>query len=399
MTLLIDALHSLPRAAGLTWPVAGRLLVRWLMVVLAVLGGAAQAQTYTKINTTYTWDSVGTDTGLYSDDMSSGLINMGFNFPIGGTSYSALYLNTNGLVNFTSATASYGNASPPTANAPYPALIVFWDDLHSGYGGSSITYGTLGTAPNRRFVISYNNISQYGNSGFRYTFQVALFESGNVEYRYQSMSCCVASASVGIQVSATDFTSHGDVNTMPGGTAILWAARENSSPGGLSGHVWWGRAGTIGLADNADVVTWSNAANFAKNLNGSVTRPKFRNNNAQNINFNPVVEFTSSTATAAAAQYFTATSMLGTSTWNQGHYVLVGYPSSSNQRTNFIWEAGVTPPSYSDGRFSMHFPWDGNVFWDAGNCCSTNRAAYAATRLVNSRASPAPPSKVSGKMA
>ena len=157
-----------------------------------------------------------------------------------------------------------------------------------------------------------------------------------------------------------------------------------AKPGGLSGAAWWSRAGSLSLSDNADIITWANDSNSSKNLSGSATRPKFRNNNAQNINFNPVVEFTSATATAVAAQYFTAPSMLGTSTWNQGHYVLLGYPSNSSARNNFIWETAVTPAGYSDGRFSIHFPWQGNLYWDAGNCCSTNRATYTATRLVNS---------------
>ncbi|MFD2452604.1 hypothetical protein [Ideonella paludis] len=323
------------------------------------------------------------NSGVVGDDVSSGLISMGFNFPIGGQTYSSLYFSSNGFVNFTTASGSLSNAVPPTSNAPYPALIVYWDDLHPGYGGSSITYDTLGTAPNRRFVISYNNVSQYGNSAYRYTFQVALFESGNVEYRYQSMACCVSTASVGIQVSATDYASYGDVNTMPGGTAILWAARENSSPGGLSGHVWWGRAGTIGLADNADVVTWSNAANYAKNLTGSTTRPKYRNNNAQNINFNPVVEFTSATASDAAAQFFSAPSFLGASTWNQAHYALVGYPSSQRQGDRVLYEDAASPVG-ADGRLSIHWAWlDDRVFWDAGASGNGNRTFYLDTDVAN----------------
>ncbi len=496
-------------------------------MLLALVCGTAGAQTYTKINTTYTWDSVGIDTGLYSDDTASGLINIGFNFPIGGTTYSGLYLNTNGLVTFTSGTSSLSNAVPPTANAPYPALMVFWDDLHSGYGGSSITYGTLGAAPNRRFVISYNNIAQYNNSGYRYTFQVALFESGNVEYRYQSMSCCVATASVGVQVSASDFTSHGDVSTMSSGTAIAFVGTGllgqyhnntslsslvltrvdqtvnfswgNGSPdatvpadnfsvrwsgsllvpttgmytfqtlsddgvrmsingqqvinnwtwhaptydtslavylvagtrypigmdmyegtggatavlnwrrpgdtafsvipagngteglypysasvvpdrGILNGLVWWSRAGSLANADASSVATWLNHVDSSRPLTGSTTAPQFRNNNALNINFNPVIQFTSTTDTVAGAQYFTAPSMLGLANHTQEHLLFVGYPTANNRTTTLFSELG------SGSSFYTHFSWsDGNIYFDPGAPTGSGslRSVYSPTRFVN----------------
>ncbi len=149
---------------------------------------------------------------------------------------------------------------------------------------------------------------------------------------------------------------------------------KSSCPGGLDGAVWWSRADALAQADNSDIVTWANDANAAKNLAGSATRPKFRNNNAQNINFNPVVEFTTN-------QFFTSSSMLGVQTWSQGHYVLVGYPTSNMTNVMVVSEFGV-PINGWDGRFGIHWPHDGDVIWDSADA-SVSRARYTDADLLN----------------
>ncbi|WP_396267047.1 hypothetical protein [Ideonella sp.] len=156
-----------------------------------------------------------------------------------------------------------------------------------------------------------------------------------------------------------------------------------SRPGGLSGAAWWSRAGSLSLGDNADIITWANDANSSKNLSGSATRPKFRNNNAQNINFNPVVEFTTDATTTAAAQFFSASSFLGTSTWNQAHYAMVGYVSTQTQYSWVFFEDALSPVG-ADGRLSFHMGWDGGgVYWDAGASGNGNRTIYTDPSLAN----------------
>ncbi|MDZ7811908.1 MAG: hypothetical protein U5L74_01815 [Ideonella sp.] len=141
-------------------------------------------------------------------------------------------------------------------------------------------------------------------------------------------------------------------------------------PGGLSGAAWWSRAGSLSLGDNADISVWANDADSSKNLSGSTTRPKFRNNNAQNINFNPVVEFTSTTASDASAQFFSASSMLGSLTWSRAHYVMVGYPAAQQNSNWVFFEDALTPAGSGDGRLSFHLGWHADmVHWDAGGCC------------------------------
>ncbi|MBQ0931512.1 hypothetical protein KAK07_10750 [Ideonella sp. 4Y16] len=360
-----------------------RLLLHGLLACLLLAGAKVSAATFTASSVTYSWDTVSTSAGVIGDDVSSGAISLPFSVTVGGVTVSTVYISSNGLVAFSGANTAYNNTALPTGTAPL--LLPYWDDLRTDVSGASVVYGTLGSAPNRRFVISWNSVALFSNTAVRLSFQAVLYEYGDVEFRYQSMGDTGSSATIGLQLSGSDYTQW-SLNTpakASSSTAIRFSAAEGTSPGGVSGHVWWGRAGSIGLADGAGISTWTNHASYSRNLTGSTTAPVFRNTNARNINFNPTVEFTSTTATAAGAQYFTGPSFLGTSTWTRAHYVAVGYPVSSTQNNWLFYEDTVTPSGYVDGRLSVHFPWNPHIYWDAGNCCTTNREFYTPPNLVN----------------
>ncbi|MDZ7811910.1 MAG: DUF6701 domain-containing protein [Ideonella sp.] len=143
--------------------------------------------------------------------------------------------------------------------------------------------------------------------------------------------------------------------------------------GAMSGAVWWGRAGSFSGADNTGMSAWANDADSSRNLTGSTTRPAYRNTNALNINFNPVVEFTSGTSGAATAQHFSAPSFLGGLSHAQTHLFFVGYPTQQ-VNTYFFWEGA---PSM---RVSAHLPWsDGTIYWDSG----PGRVQYVESSLLN----------------
>ncbi len=88
----------------------------------------------------------------------------------------------------------------------------------------------LGAKPDRRFVISWVNVKLY-NQTARYNFQVILYETptaggnSNFKFQYTSGSSTGAAATVGVQVSSTDYTqySYNQAYIDPTvGTAILW---------------------------------------------------------------------------------------------------------------------------------------------------------------------------------
>ncbi|MBL8685292.1 MAG: hypothetical protein JNK05_39300 [Myxococcales bacterium] len=138
---------------------------------------------------------------ITGDDSASAVVAlpMGFTFPYFAdpmnvvTHFSA---NTNGLAQLhTSATGvssdEYVNEPLPSTFAPTGTLAVFWDDLNvdTSRPGAAVRYATIGSAPNRRFVIEWNNMRFNAGTTDTMRFQVKLFETaGLIEYHYCSMT-------------------------------------------------------------------------------------------------------------------------------------------------------------------------------------------------------------------
>ncbi|MEW6729564.1 MAG: DUF6701 domain-containing protein [Pseudomonadota bacterium] len=82
----------------------------------------------------------------------------------------------------------------------------YWDDLNPAAGGF-ITYATLGSAPNRRLVVSWNDVPHYPNSG-QYNIQAILYETGEIKFQYGAGNNGGQSATIGIEVANDDFIKH-----------------------------------------------------------------------------------------------------------------------------------------------------------------------------------------------
>jgi hypothetical protein len=101
------------------------------------------------------------DTGNHCDDCSSVVT---FPFPVSfyGTMYNSGNVGSNGWIDFTTphATGFYTNVALPTtaANGAFgPAILAFWDDGYTSgtANGQGIFTQTVGSAPNRKFVIEW----------------------------------------------------------------------------------------------------------------------------------------------------------------------------------------------------------------------------------------------------
>ena len=71
-------------------------------------------------------------------------------------------MSTNGHVNFLAQSAAHSNTAIPNAAVPNAALYPFWDDLIVD-AESSVRTRTVGTAPNRRFVIEWLNVTLFAD--------------------------------------------------------------------------------------------------------------------------------------------------------------------------------------------------------------------------------------------
>lgn len=101
---------------------------------------------------------------LTDDDVTAAL-PVGFTFNFFGTPYSQFYIGSNGIIGFNS-TSLGGTYTPqliPDATSPNSLIAFAWTDLNPSSGGT-ITYLTTGTIPNRKLIVSYNNVNRYGSS-------------------------------------------------------------------------------------------------------------------------------------------------------------------------------------------------------------------------------------------
>jgi gliding motility-associated-like protein len=135
-----------------------------------------------------------------TDDVSSGAINIGFPFQFFGSNYNQLYVSANGWVGFNAPlTGDYTPEAFPTCNGPNSAIMACWQDFNPGTGGT-VRYSTTGTAPNRRFIVSWNAIPFFGSTctGVTSSFQIMLYETTNViEIHIVNKPACPALWSTG----------------------------------------------------------------------------------------------------------------------------------------------------------------------------------------------------------
>ena len=125
---------------------------------------------------------------------------MGFSFDFFGTGYTDAYASSNGFMTFASGSGNgccTGQALPNPL-APNNLIAGWWEDLNPSAGGT-VHYQTLGSAPNRVFILQFTDIQHYA-SGNPVTMQYKLFEGSNVaEVHYQAAPSDGGTHSAGIE--------------------------------------------------------------------------------------------------------------------------------------------------------------------------------------------------------
>lgn len=121
--------------------------------------------------------------GPTGDDVTI-TVTMPFGFTYIGNNYTQVSICTNGWVAMgVTTSATYVNNLCTTTPGDRNKLCPFWEDLYV-MGGGNIQYTTLGSAPNRIFVVQYTNVPYFSGSG-NVTFQVKLYEGINtIEFLY-----------------------------------------------------------------------------------------------------------------------------------------------------------------------------------------------------------------------
>lgn len=128
------------------------------------------------------YTGTGTNLGL-TDDSVSGAQALGFTMPYPGGTTASVYVSSNGFV-WAQASTDNGCCAGNVANflvggARWAGI---WGDLNPGAGGTvEFAQDPLGNAA----YVTFTNVPEFGTTNLN-TFQVAFFNTGNVELRFQS---------------------------------------------------------------------------------------------------------------------------------------------------------------------------------------------------------------------
>ncbi len=138
--------------------------------------------------TSYNWIDPSGHTAIRLYDNSASSRALPFSFRFYGQNYSSIYIGSNGLMGFSySGLSSYGNRSIPYSYTPNAMICPYWDNLNPAATGASVRMGVVGTAPNRKVVVSWVNVPSNYSSTARFTFQAILCEGSNdIVFQYQN---------------------------------------------------------------------------------------------------------------------------------------------------------------------------------------------------------------------
>lgn len=172
--------------------------------------------------------TTGTTVSL-SDDANTPAINIGFNFNFWGTVYQNFHIHSNGFISFHSGTPNNYVSSPLPNNSfsAYPVIFAAHTDLKpTPSPNSGIRYQTIGTAPFRKLVVTWENVPFFSCTHLTASFQIVLHETHHwIDIHIGNKPVCETWAGgTGLQAINANFQFLG----LPERNGTVWTAINNS---------------------------------------------------------------------------------------------------------------------------------------------------------------------------
>ena len=176
----------------------------------------------------------GTSISLFDDDVQ-GPFPIGFAFQFYGNTYTDFFVGSNGWMGFSSGQPTSFSATPIpdslSSFIPRNCIMLSWEDLNPSSGGQ-VLYQTIGTAPNRKLILTFDNVPYFGTNT-PITSQVVLYEGSNVIDNHITDKPLHNNPSIqGIH----DLLGY-NATVVPGRNATVWLANNESVryfPAGIS---------------------------------------------------------------------------------------------------------------------------------------------------------------------
>ncbi|MBL0130444.1 MAG: gliding motility-associated C-terminal domain-containing protein [Chitinophagaceae bacterium] len=185
------------------------------------------------------------DPNLYNDDEYSFLINLPFPVCFYGDIYNTGVVGSNGLITFDPVNASCANAWPITQTIPfaggspcnagstyYPRASIMgaYSDLDprtiASPSDRKISWYTVGSAPCRKFIVSYYHIGVFGNNSCGQstpnTFQMVMHESTGIVEIFFEQKACSSSTNGGRAILGIQNWGQNQAIAAPGKNNSVW---------------------------------------------------------------------------------------------------------------------------------------------------------------------------------
>ena len=133
--------------------------------------------------------------GASQDDVTSSVVNIGFDFWLMGVRFTQFSTNSNGVIKLGSTGVSGLTYTASGGTSTSPIISAFASDLSTGPSGS-VKYKVVGTAPNRCLVIEHSGMTIYYAATLTTdgTFQTRFYETtGVIEFVYGGMKVTTSS--------------------------------------------------------------------------------------------------------------------------------------------------------------------------------------------------------------
>jgi len=191
--------------------------------------------------------------GGLTDDSYSTAVPIGFSFCFLDNTYTQCYIGSNGWVSFGGPGAlstTYTSAAIPSGAAGVPKNCIMgpWQDWHPGLCtpvGSCVKYQMIGTAPNRKFVVSWDNVPMFSCTLTYGKFQIVLNETTNIiENHLTNKPNCMAWAG-GTATQGVHSLDGTTAFTAPGRNSTPWTTVNESTRFVPNGITWYTGAGVV----------------------------------------------------------------------------------------------------------------------------------------------------------
>jgi gliding motility-associated-like protein len=171
-----------------------------------------------------------------SDDSWSPAVSMGFTFNFYGTNYTQCVIGSNGIVSFNISNAGgycpwslNGTPLPtPSVTGALNSAMVSYQDLNPANSNSGpVQYQTIGTAPNRKFVVLYNGVTMFSCTNSCAYIGYIFYESTNVIEMFIGEKGSCSSWNGGLAIQGTENSPGSVAHITPGRNNTVWTASQD----------------------------------------------------------------------------------------------------------------------------------------------------------------------------